>query len=182
MLQIPPMPTWVSLHPLIVHFPIVLLLLCPLFILIGAALSPRQGRPWMSAALLVLLLGTASLFVSVSSGKAAAELAERREAMDAVLQSHEELASETRTLFTGLSVIFLGVYTLPRVLRRGHSRLLSTLLPLAFLAFYSVGVLFLANTAHAGGRLVHEFGVHAMLPNPGQSAVAPAAPVEEPGE
>ena len=45
MLQFPPFPTWDSLHPLIIHFPIALLLVCPLFILIGAFLSAEKGRP-----------------------------------------------------------------------------------------------------------------------------------------
>lgn len=176
MLQIPPLPSWDSLHPLIIHFPIVLLLLCPLFILISAALPPPKSRPYMVAALLVLLLGTASLFVSVSTGRAAGVLAERGGTVDAVLETHQELASETRILFSGLSVILLGVFTFPQILRRQQTRLFSTLLPLAFLALYSVGIVFLANTAHAGGRLVHEFGVHAMIPTTGsQTTTSPAA-------
>ena len=32
MLQLPPMPTWDAMHPLLIHFPIVLLLISPLFI------------------------------------------------------------------------------------------------------------------------------------------------------
>jgi hypothetical protein len=50
--------------------------------------------------------------------------------------------------------------------------------PLVFLGAYLVGLVYLVNTAHAGGRLVHEFGVHAMIPgdnhtSPSQSAEAP---------
>jgi uncharacterized membrane protein len=176
MLQFPPMPTWDSLHPLIIHFPIALLLLCPVFIAISAAIKPPNGRPYMIAALLVLLLGTASLFVAASTGEAASELAERGGAMSAVLESHEALASQTKVIFLGLSVILMGMFVTPRILRRDETRLFSTLLPLAFLALYSVGVLFLVNTAHDGGRLVHEFGVHAMLPtNGGQTTPPPAA-------
>jgi uncharacterized membrane protein len=174
MLQFPPMPTWDSLHPLIIHFPIALLLLCPIFIAISAAIRPPQGRPYMIAALVVLLLGTASLFVAASTGEAASELAERGGAMNAVLESHEALASQTKVIFLGLSAILLGMFVIPRFLRRNETRLFSTLLPLSFLALYSVGVLFLVNTAHDGGRLVHEFGVHAMLPA-SSSHATPAA-------
>src|SRR5664279_3631928 len=167
MLQFPPFPTWDSLHPLIIHFPIVLLLLSPLFLLISAAVPPTKARPYMIVALLVLLLGTASLFVATSTGEAAGELAERGGAMNGILESHEELASETRIIFSILSAILLGMFVLPIALRRTESRLSSTLLPVTFLALYSVGILFLVNTAHQGGRLVHEFGVHAMLPASG---------------
>src|SRR5664279_3680312 len=103
MLQFPPMPTWDSLHPLIIHFPIALLLFCPVFIAISAAIRPPKGRPYIIAALLVLLLGTVSLFVAASTGEAASELAERGGAMSAVLASHEALASQTKIVFLGLS-------------------------------------------------------------------------------
>ena len=174
MLQFPPIPAWDSLHVLIIHFPVALLLLSPLFIVIGAVLAPPRGRPYMMAALITLLLGTVSLFIATSTGQAAAELAERGGAVDAVLKAHEELAEETKIVFAGLSAIFLGLLTVPRFLSRGESRLVSSFLPSAFLALYTVGALFLINTAHAGGRLVHEFGVHAILP-PDHSSTPPAA-------
>ena len=172
MLQFPPIPTWDSLHPAIVHFPIALLLLSPLFILISALVPPSKGRPYMTAALIMTLLGTVSLFVAAATGEAAAELAERGGRVDAVLAAHEDLASETRIVFAGLSAILLGMFVVPRILHRQENRLSSTLMPIAFLALYSVGVLSLVNTAHAGGRLVHEFGVHAMVNGTG---VAPGA-------
>jgi len=164
MLQLPPMPAWDSLHVLIIHFPIALLLLSPIFILISAALTPPKGRPYMVAALITLVLGTSSLFLATSSGHSAAELAERGGPADAVLKMHEELGEQTRILFAGLSAISLGMYLIPRFLRRDENRLFSSFLPAAFLSLYTVGILFLINTAHAGGRLVHEFGVHAVLP------------------
>ncbi|MHB2007353.1 MAG: DUF2231 domain-containing protein [Acidobacteriaceae bacterium] len=169
------MPNGDALHPLIIHFPIALLLLSPLFVAISAALSPPSGRPYMIAAILVLLLGTASLFVARSTGKAAAELAERGDPMNFVLETHETLASETVIVFTELSILLLGIFLLPIILRRRETRLFSTVLPLTFLAFYSVGIVFLVNTAHAGGRLVHEFGVHALIPAVSGRAASPAA-------
>ena len=179
MFHFPPIPTWDAIHPLVVHFPVALLLLSPLFILIGAVLAPPRGQPYRIAGLLILILGTISLFVAASSGEAAGELAERGGGVDAVLAAHERLASETRILFSVLSGIFLAMTLLPKVARGEETRLSSTFMPMAFLILYSVGILFLANTAHAGGRLVHEFGVHAVLPpenSPqGMSAVENAA-------
>ena len=77
MLQLPPIPSWDSIHPLIVHFPIVLLLLSPVFIIISMILTPPKGRPYMTAALIILFLGTVSLFLAAESGEAGALLAER---------------------------------------------------------------------------------------------------------
>lgn len=178
MMQVPPIPAWDSLHVLIIHFPIALLLLSPIFIAISAVPTPPRGRPYMISALITLLLGTASVFIATSTGHSAAELAERGGPVDAVLKMHEELAEETEIVFAGLSAILLGMYALPRILGRGESRLFSTFLPSAFLALYAVGVLFLVNTAHAGGRLVHEFGVHAISPSEGGQPPSPEASSE----
>ena len=115
--QFPPMPNWDALHPLIIHFPIALLLLSPLFVAISAVLPAPRGRPYMIAAILVLLLGTAGMYVAMSTGKAAAEIAERENAVNAVLETHESLAMETEIVFSVLSVILLGMFLLPRVLR-----------------------------------------------------------------
>jgi uncharacterized membrane protein len=162
--QFPPIPTWDSLHPLVIHFPIVLLLLSPLFILISAMLSPPKGRPYMTGALIILLLGTLSLFVASATGEAAATLADRGGAVDAVLAAHEHLASETEIVFTALCVVLVGMVVLPRFFYNQETRLISTFLPLAFLVLYSAGILLVVNTADEGGRLVHEFGVRAMIP------------------
>ena len=48
---------------------------------------------------------------------------------------------------------------------------------LVFLLFYAAGTVVLVNTAHNGGRLVHEFGVHAGL----MQATAPAGGTEAGG-
>lgn len=176
MQQFPPIPTWNSLHPLIIHFPIVLLLLSPLFILVSAVLSPPRGRPYMMVALVILLLGTGSLFLAAETGEAAAKLVARGGPVDAVLEFHQGLAEETEVIFSAFSAILLGIVVLPRILRREETRLTTTLMPLSFLVLYCVGILFVVNTAHAGTRLVHEFGVHAIIPGENRQSIAsPAA-------
>ena len=176
MLQFPPIPSWDSLHPLIIHYPIVLLLLSPLFIIISASLSPPKGQPYMIAALIILLLGTGSLYVAASTGESAAALAERGSSVSSVLALHQDLASETEVLFAGLSIILLGIVVLPKVLGRQETRLFTTYLPLSFLALYCVGALLLVNTAHAGGRLVHEYGVHAIIAPESSSPLSASTP------
>lgn len=180
MLQLPPLPTWDSLHPLIVHFPIVLLLVCPLFVLMGALLSPAKGRPYLSTALILLLLGTASVFFAVETGEAASQLVEQNPPIEVLLKSHQSLAVDTRNVFVTLSVIACGVFLLPRLLGKGESVLFSRVLPLSFLVFYAVGIIFLVNTGDRGGRMVHELGVHAMIsPTTEKPAASPGDPNPE---
>lgn len=148
-------PGFESLHSMIVHFPIALLLVAPVFILIAAALSPPKGRPFMISALILLGLGTASLFFAVPSGEAAAKLAERGGAAGELLSAHQNLAFETRGIFVMLLILYISVLLVPRVLHR-DGRLFSTVLPLAFLLLYCAGAVVLVNAAHEGGRLAHE--------------------------
>ena len=163
-MQFPPVPTWDAMHPLIIHFPIVLLLLSPLFVLIASVLRPPRNRPYMTAALITLLLGTLSVVAAASSGEEAAELADRGGGVNAVLAAHEFLASTCEILFPIYLALLAALVIWQWVSRERPTRIISTGAPLAFLALYSVGLVNLVNTAHAGGRLVHEFGVHAMMP------------------
>lgn len=164
MLQFPSIPSWDAMHPLLVHFPIVLLLMSPVFVLIAAVLRPAKHRPYMTVALIMLLLGTASLYLAAYSGEDAAELADRNGGANAVLATHESLASTSKIVFMGFSMAYVVLFAWPWISQQPQGRISTTAAPLVFLALYSVGVVYLINTAHAGGRLVHEFGVHAMMP------------------
>jgi hypothetical protein len=66
-----------------------------------------------------------------------------------------------------LTLIFACILFVPRVLRPQPPRAISTVLPLVFLVFYATGAISLANTAHQGGRLVHELGVRAQMQQSG---------------
>lgn len=182
MIPFPPIPSWDALHPLVIHFPIALLLVAPLFIIAGAVMQPGRARAYHLAGLALMLLGTAAVFVAVGTGEAAGELAERMQGVKPVLEAHETLAERTRVVFTVLSVIFTALLFVPRWLKHSDSRLVSTTLPLAFLVFYSAGMLLLVNTAHNGGRLVHEYGVRALVSSPASFRGLPAAGVPTSGE
>lgn len=187
MIEFPPIPSWDGLHPLIVHFPIALLLVAPLFVIVGAALNSRRGRPFLIAALVLMALGTLGTAVAVSTGEAAGELADRGGQVEAVLEHHEELAETTRTVFLALTAVFASVLFVPRLFRRELARSPQALLLTIFLVAYGAGAVLLANTAHNGGRLVHELGVQAMIGGPGQTGAAAnvagkGAPAAEAGE
>lgn len=178
MFQFPPIPSWDGLHPLIVHFPIALLLVAPVFVLIGAVKAPARARPYLVAAMVLLLLGTAAVFVAVETGEAAGQLAERSPGMAEVLETHESLAERTRVVFAVLSAVFVVLVAAPRLFRRADTRLTTTLLPVAFLVLYGAGALLLVNTAHNGGRLVHQFGVRALMAPPPATGTGVAPPEE----
>jgi uncharacterized membrane protein len=171
----PPLPGWNELHPLIVHFPIALLLIAPLFIVAGIAMHPRRGRPYLVAAFWLMVVGTLGTIFAVLTGEAAAEVAHRSAGMSAVLELHQELAETSRDIFGLLTVIFAAILFVPVFLKRQMSTVAARILPLAFLLFYAAGTIVLINTAHNGGRLVHEFGIHAILA-PTNEAVNGASP------
>jgi uncharacterized membrane protein len=159
----PLIPAWEGLHPLIVHFPIALLLVTPLVVIVGALLKPESGHTVLYVALALMLLGTFGTFMAAATGEAAGKLAERTPQVDAVLERHEELADATRAVFSGLTIIFAAIVLAPKIFKKLSVRLVTTVLPLVFLLFYGAGVLLLTKTAHNGGRLVHEFGVRAIV-------------------
>lgn len=175
MIHLPPIPDWNQLHPLIVHFPIALLLVAPLFVMIGAIRTPPQGKSFLTSALILMVLGAVSLFLALETGDAAGDLVHQRPLVDRVLAAHEDLAETTCLLFAAITVVFAHLTLLPRILKRELSRSLNGALFAAFLILYGTGVLFLVNTAHQGGRLVHQFGVETQMTSPDLSSTMPAS-------
>jgi uncharacterized membrane protein len=160
--MLPPLPTWDGLHPLVVHFPIALLIVAPVFVIL-ALIRHRQYLSFASSALALMILGTAAAFVAVSSGEAAGELVMRTPEINTVLERHEELAETARLVFLGLTILFAAITFVPYALKRPLKRAPAFAVNIAFLLIYAGGTILLANTAHAGGRLVHEFGVQALV-------------------
>ena len=66
--MLPPLPSWDGLHPVIVHFPIALFLVVPLLILIGIFM-PQRGRSFLTAAFILMLIGTIATWIAVSTGE-----------------------------------------------------------------------------------------------------------------
>lgn len=139
------------------NVPLILFLLCPLLILVGAALPPVPGRPFRLAALLILGLGTASLFLAMPGAAHVDATLGRNRAADAIQWIYRSLAMEARIIFVGLTAIYLGVILLPEVLRR-NNRLFSTALPLSFLVLYSAGAVFLVQITHSATGVTWNLG------------------------
>lgn len=164
---LPPLPPWEGLHPLVIHFPIALLLIAPLFLVL-ALLLRKHEQPLAWCALLLMALGTAGAALAVATGDAAEDNAEHIAAAAATLDRHEDLAESARNVFIGLTIVYAILLLVPRFFRKPPPRALHVAAHLLFVAVYLGGTTLLARAAHEGGRLVHEFGVRSVVaPAPG---------------
>lgn len=174
--MLPPIPSWDGIHPIIVHFPIALLLVAPILILLGMFFA-KSSRTFMISAFVLMVIGTIATYMAVSSGESAGELAERMANVETILENHEEMAETTQMVFTALTAIFGAIVFVPLLFKKELGQKIMIPLSLAFLLFYGGGAVLLVNTAHEGGRLVHEFGVRAMMASSTQTGVVnPNAP------
>lgn len=89
------------IHPLVVHFPLALLLT-------GAALRlahfllrrTRASQVTLVSAWILLLLGVCSAWIAVIAGEVAEDIVRNRLCMPEVLEHHKDLAYITATLFS----------------------------------------------------------------------------------
>ncbi|MCX6551761.1 MAG: hypothetical protein NTY02_12300 [Acidobacteria bacterium] len=161
--MLPPWPGWDGLHPLIIHFPVALLLIAPVFLLLSMVVR-RHATGFAVSALVLLVFGTAAAFVAVSTGEAAAELADRTDAITAAIMRHSALAEQARNIFAAITVIFAVLLVLPLFVKRMAKPGVQVAVSLVVLIAVLAGGLQIAAAAHQGGMLVHKLGVHAMLP------------------
>jgi len=147
-------PSYPSLHVLIVHFPIALICLAPLFDL-GCLLF--RARVWLDRTATALYvtgaLGAGAAYLS--GGRAAKALGDISPAAESALADHESMAILTLIALVIVTLARIWVSWLSRDDHRislGFFRL--TAIPLAFVA-----LAFLALTADRGGRLVYGHGL-----------------------
>jgi uncharacterized membrane protein len=171
-MQMPPVPALQGLHPLVVHFPIALLMVAPVFILVGVALAPERGRPFLTSALILMALGTAGIFLAGETGAAASKVLHTTPEIKVVLDQHEDLAETVEFVFVVLTALYAIILFAPRILTLAPSWAVNTVLPLAFLAIYIAGAVLLADAAHQGGRLVYELDARVPMVPVSQAVVA----------
>ncbi len=162
---LPAMPGWDGLHPLVVHFPIALLMTAPILLLLAMAV-PRQRTGFLASAFLLMLLGTVGAYAAAESGEAAAQLVDTSEnpALLEALDAHQQMADEVRWAFTVLTILCGLLLFAPILARQTLDNQWCALLGVPLLVLYLAALVLLVNTAAAGGELVHRHGIHAMLP------------------
>jgi len=148
------------IHPMLVHFPIVLLILAVamdiIVLLIKKDLSNRQCLPLI--ALSALLLGTLSAGIAAIFGDIALDKAVSKGFPTGPLETHETLALITIAVFSFHSML--------RVLAVWRSYPLRGIIGWISTSPGLVGVVLLISTAYYGGELVYHLGVNvaAVLP------------------
>jgi len=152
-------PKWVLWHPLIVHFPLALLLVGP-WLALPALVKPREvARPFLLCAFAVVLLGAAGAIVARESGEAAAAVAMLSGDAEAVLHQHKELGESVGWVAGGLAAGFAALLFLPPLARwsapLGRQRLVVAVLLVTALVLAGL----VTATGKLGGRMVHELGV-----------------------
>ena len=143
-----------SLHPLVVHFPIALVTIAPIFDL---ACLVFRDKVWLDrAASALYLAGTLGAGAAYLSGERAAKaLSSVSPAAESVLADHEAQAVLTLAVLAAVALLRVTVSWLARNDRRikiGIFRLLALPAAIAALAM-------LALTADLGGKLVYKHGV-----------------------
>ena len=161
--KLPPQPPWEGLHPLVIHFPIALLFVTPVFVLLAAFLG-RNGRWFGLTTLILLVMGTVSGAVAVSSGNAAFDVMENVDDGGwEVAEEHQQAAQEVQIMLIGLTLLYAFLFAIPLVISQWNVWKYWLLTNLVFLTLLMVVNLQLAHAAHLGGRLVHQYGGRAIL-------------------
>jgi len=146
------------LHPVVVHFPIVLAVLLPISA-VWALWAIRKGttprRAWSAPAAMAVALALSAL-VAVKTGEAQDERVERVVA-EQPLEAHEEAAETFLTLSSGLALLVAA--GLVRGRAGGIARMLGTAgaAGLVALAVY---------VGHSGGKLVYQYGAASAYTTP----------------
>jgi uncharacterized membrane protein len=161
--QLPMIPGWDGIHPLLIHFPLTLFFLAPVFVLFASFTKATTRRTFLISALTVMLLGITLTYAAFEAGQTAAASVTRTEEVRTVVDRHQELAGLARSSLTAATLLF-GLTFLMCTCFHLQLRELNSVLPLGSVVFYALGLFWLINTAYHGERLVHEFGVGSVNP------------------
>jgi uncharacterized membrane protein len=145
----PLIPSWApNLHPLVIHFPIVLVMTAAVVDLVDVAF---ERSPWLQAATTTLYVtGALSLIVAYVTGVQAAATVLIPGMAHPVIAEHRQWALVTMGYCIGIAALRL------LVLRGDGGR--SRQRRLALLGIGLVSVVLIQQTAERGARLVYEYG------------------------
>ncbi|MEK6539964.1 MAG: DUF2231 domain-containing protein [Deltaproteobacteria bacterium] len=134
-----------KIHPMIVHFPIALLI-TSLFFDFLMLVTKKEG--FERTAFHLLILGVLGSFAAIVFGILAEDAAGNRPGIHDIIETHELLAVST----AGLFVIILIVRYI--FMKKGNFQAIRPYYLIAAI----LGVALLLTTAYYGGQLVYEYG------------------------
>jgi uncharacterized membrane protein len=132
------------IHPMIVHFPIALLIASAIFDLLALRWPSKSFR---EASLYALIGGLLGAIFALVTGNLAEDLAVKGGAPKALIERHETLAYIS-------SAVFAALLAMKLLIQWGRLREL----PALSVTVGLVGVVVLGGAAYFGGSLVYEFG------------------------
>ena len=138
------------IHPLVVHFPIALLITSVVFDVLAMRWRHKSFQEVGFYTLIAGLLGAA---VAVLTGAMAEEAVEDKGIPESVLEIHEALGYATFLFFIGLLAL--------RLLMRWE---LIREIPALYLAMGVAGIMILSAAGYFGGSLVYDFGAGVSMP------------------
>ena len=152
----------IPLHPLVVHFPIVLSILLPISALVALWAIRKGTTPRWAWALPVAVAAalTVSAYVATETGEREEDRVERV-VPERAIHGHEE-AAERFLVLSGVLLLVAGVGLMPRMVGEA-ARLVTAVGALGLLA---AGV----QVGHSGGELVYRHGAASAYTNEGGSA------------
>ena len=139
------------IHPMIVHFPIALLIVGFLFEIAGLILKKDF---FSRAAFYLLILGTLGVIAAYISGSYAGEGVTETGALKNALETHEDAALLTLWLMVGAALLRIAY-----VLLKAKNKFLKWA---AFVLFF-IGVVSVARTGYYGGELVYKHAAGVQL-------------------
>jgi len=137
------------LHPIAVHFPIVLGVILPVVALViwwAIRKEYLQQKAWVLVVFLALAYGVSS-FVAVELGEEDEDKVEKV-VSEKVIEEHEEAGEMIPWIASGLFLISLAGFV-PKNSNRFR---------LALVVLSLTAIVPLANTGHTGGQLVYQYG------------------------
>jgi uncharacterized membrane protein len=166
-------PEWApNIHPMIVHFPIALILTA-----IGADLLSLAIRRWdwlRPATVALYLVGGASAVFTYFTGTWAADSVSVAAEAQSVLTEHSNLGWWTMWFFGVYALVRLGAHLWPRT--RGRTWVQAALLVVALGGSY-----LLYQTGDHGAMMVYRYGVGVQRSEPKRATVEPGLTVGESG-
>jgi uncharacterized membrane protein len=146
-----PVPAWApNVHPLVVHFPIALLIAAVAVDMLGWAL--RRNTALRHVATVLYVLGTLGAVAAYLTGRAASQTVWLPGMAQAVLKEHWDWALRTVWFFAAVTPVRLALLR-PSRPDPGHA------LVATFALVGLVGIGLLLETGDRGGRLVFQHGV-----------------------
>ncbi|GAB3169361.1 DUF2231 domain-containing protein [Telluribacter humicola] len=136
-------------HPLVLHFPLAVLLLATVTKLVAVFINHEPASFWQRAGSYLLYCGCISAWLAVYTGNMADGVVARRICDPTILKLHQIAAYNTAYLFTGATAVDLVLYY---GLFRQYSRLIRVGIVVLMLA----GSGYLVYAGHLGAQVVYQ--------------------------